>query len=192
MQIIPMRELKNTVEIERRCAEENGPVFVTKNGYGRLVVMDIDYYERTMQEMEEAKLILEGLDDVEAGRTVDGPTAMAELRKSMDCEYHYRLTRRAEKELDDILDYIGNKLDNAKAAAKLMEDIGHCMETVCVFPEGGALVTNAFLPRKIIRKKVVGNYLLYYRADKERKTIWLLRIVYGRRDMDEVLKHVNS
>ena len=42
----------------------------------------------------------------------------------MDCEYHYRLTRRAEKELDDILDYIGNTLDNAKAAAKLMEAIG--------------------------------------------------------------------
>ena len=63
----------------------------------------------------------------------------------MDCEYHYRLTRRAEKELDDILDYIGNKLDNAKAAAKLMEDIGRCMETVCVFPEGGALVTNCLL-----------------------------------------------
>lgn len=39
MQIIPMRDLKNTVEVERRCAEENGPVFVTKNGYGRLVVM---------------------------------------------------------------------------------------------------------------------------------------------------------
>ena len=35
----------------------------------------------SMQEMEEAKLILEGLDDVEAGRTVDGPTAMAELRE---------------------------------------------------------------------------------------------------------------
>lgn len=25
------------------------PVFVTKNGYGRLVVMDIDYYEKTMR-----------------------------------------------------------------------------------------------------------------------------------------------
>ena len=80
MQIIPMRELKNTVEIERRCAEENGPVFVTKNGYGRLVVMDIDYYERTMQEMEELKLVMEGLKDVEEGRVVDGPTAMAEIR----------------------------------------------------------------------------------------------------------------
>lgn len=38
----------------------------------------------------------------------------------------------------------------------------------------------------------MGNYLLYYRADKERKTVWLLRVVYGRRDMDEVLKHINS
>ena len=79
MQIIPMRELKNTVEIERRCAEENGPVFVTKNGYGRLVVMDIDYYDRTMKEMEEATLIMEGLRDVEQGRTVDGETFMKEL-----------------------------------------------------------------------------------------------------------------
>ena len=61
MQIIPMRELKNTVEIERRC------------------VMDIEYYERTMKEMEEAKLIMEGLRDVEQGRTVDGETFMKEL-----------------------------------------------------------------------------------------------------------------
>lgn len=79
MQIIPMRELKNTVEIERRCAEENGPVFVTKNGYGRLVVMDIEYYERTMKEMEEAKLIMEGLRDVDEGRVVDGPMALEEI-----------------------------------------------------------------------------------------------------------------
>ena len=48
MKIIPMRDLKNTVEVERLCAEENGPVFVTKNGHGRLVVMDIEYYEKTM------------------------------------------------------------------------------------------------------------------------------------------------
>lgn len=61
MQIIPIRDLKNTVEVERRCAEENGPVFITKNGYGRLVVMDIDYYEKTMRKMDEAKSILDGL-----------------------------------------------------------------------------------------------------------------------------------
>jgi len=81
VQIIPMRDLKNTVEVERRCAEENGPVFVTKNGYGRLVVMDIDYYERTMRKMAEAKEVTEGLDDLQAGRTVDGKTALDGIRR---------------------------------------------------------------------------------------------------------------
>lgn len=81
MQIIPMRDLKNTVEVERRCAEENGPVYVTKNGYGRLVVMDIEYYERTMQKMYEAKMIMEGLEDVKAGRTVDGEKAISDIRR---------------------------------------------------------------------------------------------------------------
>lgn len=80
MQIIPMRDLKNTVEVERRCAEENGPIFVTKNGYGRLVVMDIDYYEKTMQKMYEAKTILDGLEDVKSGNTVDADAAISSIR----------------------------------------------------------------------------------------------------------------
>lgn len=80
MQIIPMRDLKNTVEVERRCAEENGPVFVTKNGYGRLVVMDIDYYEKTMRKMDEAITILDGLKDVKSGNTVGGDAAISNIR----------------------------------------------------------------------------------------------------------------
>lgn len=81
MKIVPMRDLKNTVEIERKCAEENGPVFVTKNGYGRLVVMDIEYYERTMRSMEEARMINRGIDDYENGNVKDGKSSLKELRE---------------------------------------------------------------------------------------------------------------
>jgi prevent-host-death family protein len=78
MQIVPMRDLKNTVEIERRCAESGEPVFVTKNGYGKLVVMDIDLYERTMRKMYEARLVNESLADIESGANlIDG----GEVRK---------------------------------------------------------------------------------------------------------------
>lgn len=84
MQIIPMRDLKNTVEIEKRCAQENGPIYVTKNGYGRLVVMDIDYYEKTLKKMYEAKMLMEGMDDIREGRTIDGDKAINELRKKYD------------------------------------------------------------------------------------------------------------
>ena len=78
MKIIPMRDLKNTVEVERLCAEENGPVFVTKNGHGRLVVMDIDYFEKTMRKMDEA--IQDGLKDVKFGNTVEGDAAISNIR----------------------------------------------------------------------------------------------------------------
>lgn len=84
MKIIPMRDLKNTVEVERLCAEENGPVFVTKNGYGRLVVMDIDYYEKTMRKMDEAKTILDGLKDVKSENTVEGDTVISNIRNKYD------------------------------------------------------------------------------------------------------------
>lgn len=81
MQIVPMRDLKNTVEIERKCAEENGPVFVTKNGYGRLVVMDIEYYQRTMQSMEEARMINHGITDYEQDKVTDGKSSLKKLRE---------------------------------------------------------------------------------------------------------------
>ena len=81
MQIIPMRDLKNTVEVERLCVEENGPVFVTKNGYGRLVVMDIDYYERTMRSREEARMVNRGIEDYEQGLVAEGKTSLKNLRE---------------------------------------------------------------------------------------------------------------
>ena len=84
MQIVPMRDLKNTVEIERKCAEENGPVFVTKNGYGRLVVMDIDYYEKTMQSMEEARMVNRGIAASEKGKVADGKSSLKKLREKYD------------------------------------------------------------------------------------------------------------
>ena len=46
--IIPIRDLKNTTHISQMCKESKEPIFVTKNGYGDMVVMSMDVYERTM------------------------------------------------------------------------------------------------------------------------------------------------
>lgn len=81
MQIIPIGKLQNTEEIERLCTAEDGPVYVTKNGYGRLVVMDIDVYERTIRQLYEAKLLLDGLRDVQDGNLRDGEAVFTELRE---------------------------------------------------------------------------------------------------------------
>ena len=84
MTIVPMRDLKDTVKIENLCHEKGEPVFVTKNGYGSLVVMDMDYYEKIMREAYEAMIVAKGLDDAEKGRVKDGSSVMAALKEKYD------------------------------------------------------------------------------------------------------------
>ena len=81
MKIIPMRDLKNTVEVEKHCMKEQGPVYVTKNGYGRLVVMDIDYYDKNMQNKYEEKAGIEGLKDLEERNTEDVADTIRKLKE---------------------------------------------------------------------------------------------------------------
>ena len=40
----------------------------------------LDYYEKTMRKMDEAKSILDGLEDAKSGNTVDGDTAISNIR----------------------------------------------------------------------------------------------------------------
>ena len=44
--IIPIRDLKNTGEISQLCRESDEPIFVTRNGYGDMVIMSMQVYER--------------------------------------------------------------------------------------------------------------------------------------------------
>lgn len=59
--IIPIRELRDTNAISEMCHNTEEPVFITKNGYGDMVVMSIETYEKTMfinnvyNKLEEAK-----------------------------------------------------------------------------------------------------------------------------------------
>ncbi len=80
MQIVPMRDLKDTVKIETLCSETKGPVFVTKNGYGKLVVMDIECFEKLIRQAYEAKLVNEALDSYEKNETTDGDKVLEELK----------------------------------------------------------------------------------------------------------------
>ena len=44
-QILPIKELRDTTAISERCHAKREPIFITKNGYGDLVVMSMETYE---------------------------------------------------------------------------------------------------------------------------------------------------
>ena len=47
--IIPIRDLKNTAAVSQMCSESKEPVYITKNGYGDMVIMSMEAYEEKMQ-----------------------------------------------------------------------------------------------------------------------------------------------
>lgn len=50
--IIPIRDLKNTSEISQKCHDSGEPLFITKNGYGDMVIMSIETYEKINYQTE--------------------------------------------------------------------------------------------------------------------------------------------
>ena len=44
--IIPIRELRDTSAISEMCHSMDEPVFVTKNGYGDMVIMSLETFEK--------------------------------------------------------------------------------------------------------------------------------------------------
>lgn len=51
-QIRPITDLRNTNEISEICHAKNEPIFITKNGYGDLVIMSVETYEAMLDQNE--------------------------------------------------------------------------------------------------------------------------------------------
>ena len=105
----------------------------------------------------------------------------------MASEFVYKLTDKAEADLDGIVSYISVQLANRQAAADFLDKLQAAINEASAFQESGAPVDNEFLPYKTIRRKTVGSYIMYYFPDMKAETIYILRIIYGRRNLDEIL-----
>lgn len=109
----------------------------------------------------------------------------------MAFKFGYRLTKIAESDLERIVSYITVDLANPQAAANFVDKLQNNIEETRAFPESGSLVHNEFLQVENVRKKLVGNYIMYYLPDIGENIIYILRIVYGKRDLDEILKKLD-
>lgn len=80
-QIIPIKELKNTSEISDLCHKTDEPIYVTKNGYGDMVIMSIEKYESTLKKLEMYQDIVISEYQIDIGETKDAKLAIREMRK---------------------------------------------------------------------------------------------------------------
>lgn len=83
-QIIPIKELKNTAEISRRCRNTEEPIYITKNGYGDMVIMSIETYEKNMKRLEMYIQLLLSEKQIEAGEIKDARESLGDLREKYE------------------------------------------------------------------------------------------------------------
>ena len=81
-QIIPIKDLKNTSEISDMCHKTDEPIYVTKNGYGDMVIMSMESYESTMKQLTLYKDIEISERQIELGQVKDARAALGETRKT--------------------------------------------------------------------------------------------------------------
>lgn len=79
-QIIPIKDLKNTSEISDMCHKADEPIYITKNGYGDMVIMSMEIYENTMRQLSIYKDIELSEKQMENSQTKDARTALAGMR----------------------------------------------------------------------------------------------------------------
>lgn len=79
-QIIPIKDLKNTAEISELCHASGEPVFITKNGYGDMVIMSMETWEKQRFLNDVYRKVDEAERNIADGETRDASDVAAELK----------------------------------------------------------------------------------------------------------------
>lgn len=79
-QIIPIKELKDTNHISEMCRNTNEPIFITKNGFGEMVLMSMDAYDEMFKKLEIFKELAISEQQFVAGAYLDAKTALTDIR----------------------------------------------------------------------------------------------------------------
>lgn len=79
--IVPIRDLKDTTAISRMCSESDEPVFITKNGYGDMVIMSMKAYEERMFMADVYAKLAEAEAEVKEEKVSDAREGLKTLRE---------------------------------------------------------------------------------------------------------------
>ncbi len=80
-QIIPIKDLKDTSAISEKCHKADEPIYITKNGYGDMVLMSIELYEATQRKWTMYSNIEISEKQIKEGKVKDGRKALSSVRE---------------------------------------------------------------------------------------------------------------
>ena len=67
IEIRPIKDLRDTSEISKICEESKEPIYITKNGYGHLVVMSMETYKDKLAKADLYEKVAEAENQINNG-----------------------------------------------------------------------------------------------------------------------------
>lgn len=94
----------------------------------------------------------------------------------------------AKQDMVNIVSYISHELLNPQAANALADEFINEIDKLAKFP----YIHPMYYPLKPLiyeyRKLVVKNYIVFYRVDEDKKQIIVSRVIYQKRNYNDLLK----
>ena len=103
-------------------------------------------------------------------------------------KYTIELSEEARQDLIEIARYIKYELQEPNTSSKLIKKIQQAIYNLANNPYIYSIIDNDYIKKLELRKLVVDNYLVFYRVLDNTFKIQIARIMYGRRNWQDILK----
>ena len=101
--------------------------------------------------------------------------------------YTVKLTRQAQAQLEEIVEYVASTLQAPGTALRLLDRLEQEIASLSSFPGRAALTEEEPWHSLGIHKLSVKNYLIYFWIDEAQHVVQVTAIIHGRRDQRQQL-----
>lgn len=140
----------------------------------------IDISKISKKELDE--LLDEGLKDIDDGNIYDIDEVFGWFREM----FKLKITGSAREDIKSIESYISLNLSSDNIERKTILDIKNAVKSLEVMPQRHRIYKSSSLGIAI-RSFPVRNYLIFYSIDLDKKIVYILRILYAKRNIDKIL-----
>jgi plasmid stabilization system protein ParE len=102
-------------------------------------------------------------------------------------QYSVRHTETSENDLADVIRYIAVDLQEPAIALRMADAIDQAIESLATMSQRCVLVDDERLANLGYRILHIKNYIAFFTLDEEKKTVFVERILYARRDWLHIL-----
>ena len=96
--------------------------------------------------------------------------------------YRIIVTPDAKADITELRDYIANVLLSPKTARSYIQNLRKEIGKLSEMPTRIKLIDDEPWHSRGVRKFIVRNFLVYFRVEEDKKTVYILNVIYAKRD----------